>query len=150
MSALPPKAYMCSAIALVRFVPIADIRVNDLPKQKGRLAAAFPKSDGLRLLLPSGLNNWGFALADRSLADTTSKAKGQYDRADYNQKFFHEPPISMFYQNLFLSYARIKSSKESDLLCRFALSCDKNVTRILPRSSARSASISGHEIIWRR
>ena len=107
---------------------------NDLPKQKGRLAAAFPKSDGLRLLLPSGLNNWGFALADRSLAfaDTTSKAKGQYDRADYNQKFFHESPISMFYQNLFLSYARIKSSIESDLLCRFAPSCDKNVTRSLP------------------
>jgi hypothetical protein len=107
---------------------------NDLPKQKSRLAAAFPKSDGLRLLLPSGLNNWGFALADRSLAfpDTTSKAKGQYDRADYNQKFFHESPISMFYQNLFLSYARIKSSIESNLLCRFALSCDKNVTRISP------------------
>jgi len=90
------KADICSAQVDVRFTPNSGhVRCNsqcplcansghprnDLPKQKGRLAAAFPKSDGLRLLLPSGLNNWGFALADRSFAfaDTTSEAKGQYD-----------------------------------------------------------------------
>ena len=40
----------------------------------------------LRLFLPFGLNHRRLALADRSLAfaDTTSKAKGQYYRADYN------------------------------------------------------------------
>jgi len=114
---------------------------NYLPKQKGRLTAASPKSDSLQLSLPSGLNNWSFTLADRSLADTTSKAKGQYGRADYNQKFFHGSPISLFYQNLFLSYARIKSPIESGLLHRFALSCDKNVTRVLPDT----ALTFGHE-----
>ena len=149
---------MCSAPTHVRYAPIADILVrallqrgtaraaalpsdrpakighsrNYLPKQKGRLTAASPKSDSLQLSLPSGLNNWSFTLADRSLADTTSKAKGQYGRADHNQKFFHGSPISLFYQNLFLSYARIKLSIESGLLHRFALSCDKNVTRVIP------------------
>ena len=55
-------------------------------KQKDRLAAAFPKSDEATLFLPFGLNHRRLALADRSLAfaDTTSKAKGQYYRADYN------------------------------------------------------------------
>jgi hypothetical protein len=129
---------------------------NYLPKQKGRLAAASPKSDSLQLSLPSGLNNWGFALADRSLtfADTTSKAKGQYGRADCNQKFFHGSPISLFYQNLFLSYARFKSSIESGLSHEFALSCDKNVTRVLPDTALTFGheldSIGINEIIWRR
>ena len=30
MSALPPIADMCSALANIRFVPIADIRENDM------------------------------------------------------------------------------------------------------------------------
>jgi hypothetical protein len=39
MSALPQKADMCSAIADVRFVPIADIRHESVfLKQKGLLA----------------------------------------------------------------------------------------------------------------
>ena len=33
MSALPPKAYMCSAIRDVRFVPIADIAPTDYFKK---------------------------------------------------------------------------------------------------------------------
>ena len=42
MSALPPKADMCSALADVRFVPIADIPRGELcampdEKQRGRL-----------------------------------------------------------------------------------------------------------------
>ena len=46
MSALPPKADMCSATRDVRFVPIADIREITLQKQKDRLntLAAFLKS----------------------------------------------------------------------------------------------------------
>jgi len=50
------------------------------------------------VFLTSGLNHRRLALADRSLtfADTASKAKGQYDRADYNQKFFHEVPLTNF------------------------------------------------------
>jgi hypothetical protein len=111
------------------------------------------------LLLPSGLNNWGFALADRSLAfaDTTSKAKGQYDRADYNQKFFHESPISMFYQNLFLSYARIKSSIESDLCAGSCPRVTKMSREAYPQLCAfcidiwaHGADIGINEIIWRR
>jgi hypothetical protein len=38
MSALPPKADMCSAQADVRFVPIADISDVELLKQKDRHA----------------------------------------------------------------------------------------------------------------
>src|SRR5262245_6302978 len=41
MSALPPKADMCSAVAHVCFGPKADI--CDLLKQKDRLAAVSPK-----------------------------------------------------------------------------------------------------------
>ena len=42
MSALPPKADMCSATRYVRFVPIADIQEDILRKQKDRLAAVSP------------------------------------------------------------------------------------------------------------
>jgi len=51
------------------------------------------------VFLTSGLNHRRLALADRSLtfADTASKTKGQYDRADYNQKFFHEVPLNNFF-----------------------------------------------------
>ena len=44
MSALPPIADMCGALADVRYVPIADIRKTDGAKQKDRLTAALPKS----------------------------------------------------------------------------------------------------------
>ena len=40
MSALPPKADMCSATRYVRFVPIADIRKRVFPIKKGSPAAA--------------------------------------------------------------------------------------------------------------
>ena len=43
MSALPPKADMCGALTNVRFVPIADIALNDLCKKKDHLAAFSPK-----------------------------------------------------------------------------------------------------------
>ena len=39
MSALPPKADMCGALAYVRFGPIADIREAICAKKKDRLAA---------------------------------------------------------------------------------------------------------------
>jgi hypothetical protein len=38
MSALPPKADMCGALAHVCFVPIADIREMDLRGQKSKAA----------------------------------------------------------------------------------------------------------------
>ena len=38
MSALPPKADMCAALAYVCFGPEADIREMTCMKQKGRLA----------------------------------------------------------------------------------------------------------------
>ena len=48
MSALPPKADMCSAIRDIRFVPIADIRTSS------RLCRfEFPLSQILGLLQPS-------------------------------------------------------------------------------------------------
>ena len=40
MSALPPKADMCSALADVRFVPIADI--SNLPSQRYRFGKNSP------------------------------------------------------------------------------------------------------------
>ena len=43
MSALPPKADMCGALAYVCFVPKADIRETTCIKQKDRLAAVSPK-----------------------------------------------------------------------------------------------------------
>ena len=43
MSALPPKADMCSALADVRFVPIADIWTITL-KEKDRLAGGLSHS----------------------------------------------------------------------------------------------------------
>ena len=81
---------------------------NYLPKQKGRLTAASRNLTVCNCHYP-----WSEQLGlypcrpEPCLADTTSKAKGQYGRADHNQKFFHGSPISLFYQNLFLSYARI-------------------------------------------
>ena len=48
MSALPPKADMCSATRDVRFVPIADIAV----KKKDRLVAVSPKSNPIFLIDP--------------------------------------------------------------------------------------------------
>ena len=44
MSALPPKADMCSATRYVRFVPIADI-IHRASQIEDRLAAVSPKSD---------------------------------------------------------------------------------------------------------
>ena len=43
MSALPPKADLCGALAYVCFVPKADIRETTCIKQKNRLAAVSPK-----------------------------------------------------------------------------------------------------------
>ena len=41
MSALPPKADMCSALGYVRFVPIADIQAFiRSPRRRGKVAAA--------------------------------------------------------------------------------------------------------------
>jgi hypothetical protein len=45
MSALPPKADMCSATRHVRFMPKADISQSFNCKQKDRLAAVSRKSD---------------------------------------------------------------------------------------------------------
>jgi hypothetical protein len=47
MSALPPKADMCSATGDVGYGPIADIGGVIFHKQKDRLAAVSPKSDYL-------------------------------------------------------------------------------------------------------
>jgi hypothetical protein len=49
MSALPPKADICSATRHVRFVPIADIRGMTGVKEKDRLAAVSPKSNQVQL-----------------------------------------------------------------------------------------------------
>jgi hypothetical protein len=98
------------------------------------------------------LNNRRLALTDRRLAYTTGEPKGQYGRADYNQKFFHRSPICLFYQNLFLSYARIKSSIESGLLRRFA-SLVKKMSRVPGMALIfrhELDAIGINEIIWRR
>src|SRR5215471_7704206 len=51
MSALPPNADMCSALAYVRFGPIADIARHMKPGLRGRYCAQFPKScDDIRTI----------------------------------------------------------------------------------------------------
>ena len=47
MSALPPKADMCSALAHVRFGPKADMHETTYLKKEDRLAAVSPKIRGL-------------------------------------------------------------------------------------------------------
>ena len=53
MSALPPKADICSAIAHVRLVPIADIGAKtELSENKDRLEAVSPKTDQCLIRMP--------------------------------------------------------------------------------------------------
>ena len=72
---------------------IADIAEIELNKQKDRLAAVFVNLT--RLFLPFGLNNWRFALANRSFAFTYApgKAKGENHRANYTKNFLIACPL---------------------------------------------------------
>ena len=94
MSALPPKADIARVIELSALCQIADIAEIELNKQKDRLAAVFVNLT--RLLLPFGLNNRRFALANRRFAFTYApgKAKGENHRANYNQEFSHSVPLA--------------------------------------------------------
>ena len=65
MSALYSKADIDGLRRDVRFVQKADIAETELSKQKDRREAVFRKSDAI--VLPFGLNNRGFTLANRSL-----------------------------------------------------------------------------------
>jgi hypothetical protein len=76
----------------VRFGSLADIAETELGKQKHRREAVFRKSDAI--VLPFGLNNRGFTLANRSLAFAyaASKPKGENYRTNCNQQFSHGVP----------------------------------------------------------
>ena len=84
MSALYSKADIDGLRGDVRFVPKAEIAETELSKQKNRREAVFRKSDVI--VLPFGLNNRGFTLANRSLAFAyaASKPKGENYRTNCN------------------------------------------------------------------
>ena len=73
MSALYSKADIDGLRGDVRFVPKAEIAETELSKQKNRREAVFRKSDAI--VLPFGLNNRGFTLANRSLAFAYAASK---------------------------------------------------------------------------
>jgi hypothetical protein len=73
---------------------IADIAEIELNEQKDRLAAVFVNLT--RLFLPFGLNNWRFALANRSFSFIYAPVKTKFynHRANYNQVLFHSVTLS--------------------------------------------------------
>ena len=90
----PRKRTFTRVIEMSALCQIADIAEIELNKQKDRLAAVFVNLT--RLLLPFGLNNRRFALANRRFAFTYApgKAKGENHRANYNQEFSHSVPLA--------------------------------------------------------
>jgi len=93
-SLYPRKRTFTRVIEMSALCQIADIAEIELNKQKDRLAAVFVNLT--RLLLPFGLNNRRFALANRRFAFTYApgKAKGENHRANYNQEFSHSVPLA--------------------------------------------------------